>query len=147
MERIKNIHTSPYQQQAGSRGEEDFAALDLSGEHLGVRIEELPPGATSSYPHYHTAEEEHVLVLAGNATLHLDGRTEQLQPGDHVWFAAGEEVAHYLENTSQQPLKFLVFGERKADDVVFYPQGQVVLVKSGRGMRQFTYRPRTPDES
>lgn len=38
-----------------------------------------------------------------------------------LWFAAGEAVAHHIENTSDAPLKFLVFGERKRDDVVFYP--------------------------
>jgi len=47
---------------------ETWRYLDLSGEHLGVRIEELQPGASSSVHHYHTLEEEHVLVLEGAAT-------------------------------------------------------------------------------
>ena len=62
---FKNIDTSPWEE----RGSWRF--IDLSGEHLGVRIEEIPPGGSSSIHHYHTEEEEHVLVLEGEATLVL----------------------------------------------------------------------------
>jgi uncharacterized cupin superfamily protein len=105
----------------------------------------MDPGATSSYHHYHTAEEEHVLVLAGSATLHLGDEQIELVEGDHVWFPAGEDLAHHIENTSAEPCKFLVFGERKQDDVVFYPKGQVMLVKSATGLHQYVYKERAAD--
>lgn len=65
--------------------------LDLSGEHLGVRIEEGDPGATSSYHHYHSAEEEHVLILKGTGTLHLGEDRIEVVEGDHLWFPAGKK--------------------------------------------------------
>ena len=69
---ITNIEQADYK--AGEPGSDGstWRYLDLSGEHLGVRIEELAPGASSSHHHHHTAEEEHVVVLNGEATLHLE---------------------------------------------------------------------------
>ena len=86
-------------------------------------------------------------MLSGCATLHLgEDQSQPLVEGDHVVFKAGEPVAHHIENTSDETFSFLVYGERKSDDVVFYPEGKVVLVKSKAGAQQYTYRPRpVPD--
>ncbi len=145
-QRITNIHTAPLATRTSPRGEPDWRCLDLSGEHLGVRIEELQPGSNSSYHHYHTAEEEHVLVLDGNGTLHLGAEAIDINPGDHIAFPAGDEVAHHIENTSTEPLRYLVFGERKQDDVVMYPQSSIALVKSARGHRWYTYEEYNTDD-
>ena len=99
-ERITNIYETTLEVRQSARGEPDWRCLDLSGNSLGVRIEELPPGSNSSYHHYHTAEEEHVLVLEGRATLHIGDDIAEVSKGDHVSFAAGDEVAHHFENTS-----------------------------------------------
>lgn len=141
---VTNIHTAPYREENTSRDGQTFKYLDLSGTHLGVRVEELAPGATSSYHHYHTAEEEHIIMLTGEATLHLGDEALTVQEGDHVCFPAGVPIAHHLKNNSSTPCRFLVFGERKQDDVVFYPEGQVMLVKSADGLRQYTYRDYDP---
>jgi len=145
--RITNIHTADFQRGESERDSQTWRYLDLSGEHLGVRIEETPPGGTTSYHHYHTTEEEHVLVLSGSATLCLGEERIPLNEGDHVWFPAGETVAHHIKNTATVPFRYLVFGERNADDVVFYPKGGVMVVKSAGTARQFNYEPRkTPEE-
>jgi uncharacterized cupin superfamily protein len=144
--RKTNINTAAYVTGEPQKGEETWRYLDLSGEHLGVRIEVTPPNGTSSHHHYHTAEEEHVLVLSGKATLHLGDDAVELSQGDHVWFPAGEEVAHHIENTSSEAFKFLVFGERKKDEVVFYPNGPVMLVKSATGAQQYRYEKREVDD-
>ncbi len=145
--RLTNINTAQYEEGESTRKEEaSFRFLDLSGQHIGVRIEETPAGATTSHHHYHTAEEEHVLVLEGVATLHLGNEDIEITQGDHIWFPAGEAVAHHIENTSNAPFKFLVFGERKQDDVVFYPTGSVMLVKSSTGFQAFDYKEREPHD-
>lgn len=143
--RLRNIHDAELEECTSSRGGR-WRQLDLSGKHLGVRIEELPPGGTSSVHHYHTLEEEHVLALSGTATLHLGSEEVDLREGDHVWFAAGDETAHHIENRSKDDFRYLVFGERKAGDVVVYPNGPVMMVKA-LGWKQVTYRERPkPDE-
>ena len=123
--RVTNIHEATLEVRKSARGEPDWRCLDLSGENLGVRVEELPPGSNSSYHHYHTAEEEHVLVLEGRATLHIGADVVEVSKGDHVLFTAGEEVAHHIENTSTEPFTYLVFGERKKDDVAIYPNSSI----------------------
>lgn len=138
--RIKNIYSDTFEQAESPRGDE-FSFLDLSGEHLGVRIEEIGPDADTSYHHYHACEEEHVLVLLGAATLYFGDEAVPLTVGDHVCFAAGAEVAHHIRNTGNEPLKLLVFGERKADEVVFYPDAQVMLVRAGGRQQRYQYEP------
>lgn len=144
--RKTNINAAEYTEEAPSaRDGATGRTLDLSGAHLGVRIEEADAGGTSSYHHFHTAEEEHVLVLKGTGTLHLGDEHIDLAEGDHVWFPAGEETPHHLENTSTEPFRYLVFGERKQDDVVFYPESSVVLVKSAKGFQLYNYEKRQAD--
>ncbi len=133
-ERIINIDSDRYTKQENRDGEL-WRQLDLSGEHLGVRIEELNPGGTSSYNHFHTLEEEHVLIISGSAAMHFGEKEIPLSKGDHVWFRAGEEIPHYLQNNSNNVLKYLVFGERKEGDVLFYPDAEVVLVKALENMQ------------
>jgi hypothetical protein len=79
--RITNINTAKYTEGESQRGEATWRLLDLGGQHLGVRIEETPPGGTPTYHHYH-------------------------------------------------------------NDVVSYPEGPVMLVKSARGAQQFNYEKR-----
>jgi uncharacterized cupin superfamily protein len=140
MPRLTNINSESLHETTTDRGEA-FRQLDLSGDRLGVRVEELDPGSSSSIHHFHTAEEEHVIALAGSATLHVGNELLAIKEGDHCCFLAGTEVAHHIRNDSAEPFRFLVFGERNPHDVVVYPEHQVMLVKA-LGYKQFTYRPR-----
>ena len=136
--RVKNIYSDTYEQAESPRGD-PFRFLDLSGEHLGVRIEEISPDADTSYHHYHASEEEHVLILEGAATLHLGQDEVPLAVGDHVCFEAGCEEPHHIRNSSGAPLKLLVFGERKSDEVVFYPDAKVMLVRADGQQQLYDY--------
>ncbi len=136
---ITNILEAPLREEQTPRGTR-WRYLDLSGEHLGVRIEAMAPGESSSRHHYHSMEEEHVLILEGAPTLVLGDEETVLKPGDHLWFAAGREVPHHLENRSEAHAKYLVFGERCAGDVVFYPKHQRMTVKA-LGWKRLTYEP------
>ena len=127
-------------------GGEIWRFVDLSGKHIGARIEDLAPNDTSSVHHFHTLEEEHVLVLDGAATLFFGTEEIPLEAGDHVWFEAGEEVPHHILNTSDQPFRFLVFGERKRGDVVFYPEERRMFVKTA-SRNSYRYEPMGDDES
>lgn len=142
--RVTNIHDATFEEITTPRGE-TLRQLDLSGDHLGVRIEDLPPGGTSSFHHYHTLEEEHVLVMSGSATLHLGSEEHALYEGDHVCFMAGNPVPHHIENRSSSNFKFLVFGERIHGDTVFYPNGPVMMLKA-LGGALFTYQERGATE-
>ncbi len=137
MTRIRNISEGWKSEETQREGLWKYR--DLSGDHLGVRIEEIEPGATTSVHHYHTTEEEHVLLMEGELTLVLGDEDSKLKQGDHVWFPAGEQEAHHFRNDADQSAKVLVFGERRQDDVVVYPEKQVMLVKA-LGRKFVTYR-------
>lgn len=131
---IKNIYEAEWEQRDTPRGV--WRYLDISGDHLGLRIETLEQGDTSSIHHYHTLEEEHVIILEGTATLVLGADEHAVRRGDHVCFKAGEELAHHLRNDTSDPCTFLVIGERERGDVVVYPEKQVATVKA-LGWKQF----------
>ncbi|MGA2548795.1 MAG: cupin domain-containing protein [Burkholderiaceae bacterium] len=98
--------------------------------HVGVIIEELPPGRQSCPVHYHLAEEEHVLMLEGSVTLRLGAQRYTLNAGDYVCFPAGQQAGHALINEGSAVCRYLVIGEHIASDVAVYPDSDKVYVRS-----------------
>jgi uncharacterized cupin superfamily protein len=127
--KVENV---PWEEWAeGERFGSRFRALtDLGGgSHVGVAIEELPPGKQSCPAHYHMLEEEHLLVLAGSATLRLGERAYEIAAGDYVCFPAGQKAGHCLINHGTEPCRFLIIGERNPNDVIVYPDSGKVKVR------------------
>jgi uncharacterized cupin superfamily protein len=97
--------------------------------HVGVSIEEVPPGRQNYPMHYHMLEEEHLLALEGTATLRLGSHTYELAPGSYVVFPAGQKVGHAVINTGDAPFRYLIIGERDDREVVVYPDFDRVGVR------------------
>lgn len=103
----------------------------LFGDYkVGVLIEELEPGKQSSPAHYHIHEEEHVLMLEGEATLRLGDQSYPLKQGDYVCFPAGQRAGHCLLNHGSTTCRYLVIGERDPNEVVVYPDSNKVKVRA-----------------
>jgi uncharacterized cupin superfamily protein len=66
--------------------------------HIGVRLSRLPPGIWSSQRHWHSHEDEFVMVIEGELVLVTNGGEEILRPGDCAGFRAGEADGHHLIN-------------------------------------------------
>jgi uncharacterized cupin superfamily protein len=107
---------------AGTRQEVRARPLcDVGGTAaVGVGVMELAPGCDTRPAHYHSLEEEHLYVLSGRATLHLGDTTFPLEPGDYVCFPAGQALLHCIDNTGDEPFKYLMIGQRIAADVVVH---------------------------
>lgn len=88
---------------------------------FGVNRVELPPGAWSTNRHYHTRNDELVIVISGELTLVTGDGEELLGPGDCVGFAAGVENAHHLQNRGKQPAVYYDIGGRDAWDRSRFP--------------------------
>jgi uncharacterized cupin superfamily protein len=97
------------------------ALCDVDGRaKVGVGLLELPPGSDTSPAHWHTHEEEHLYVLRGRLVLLLGERRFELGPGSYVCFPAGQEEKHQLRNEGTEPARYLMIGERIAEDRVVY---------------------------
>ncbi|MFZ4689937.1 MAG: cupin domain-containing protein [Polymorphobacter sp.] len=88
---------------------------------FGAFIETLPSGSQSAIKHWHSAEDELVLMLGGTATL-VEGEDETvLKAGDAATFKAGVAVGHFIENRGSADARYLVVGTRAMADTITYP--------------------------
>jgi len=90
---------------------------DRAPDHKVKRIV-VNPGKRLSYQ-VHAKRSEHWFIVAGVATVVLDGETFERRPGESVDIAIG--AAHRCENHGEEPVVFIevqsgtYFGE---DDIV-----------------------------
>jgi uncharacterized cupin superfamily protein len=130
----------------GGLGDYAYRILGEPGglTQFGVHLEELPPGARSSFRHWHATEDEFVYVLAGEVTL-IEDHESLLLPGDCAAWPAAVPVGHCLENRGQVPARYLVIGSRRRTDTIHYPDHDLITHKDGPH-RRYTHadgRPRS----
>jgi len=68
---------------------------------LGAAHVVLKPGAWSSQRHWHSAEDELVVILSGEAVLVEDGGETMLRAGDVAAWPKGATNAHHLQNRGE----------------------------------------------
>src|SRR5690349_24144675 len=78
----------------------------LGTERVGLSLWELPPGQAAYPYHFHLAEEEVLVVLAGTPDLRTPDGWRRLEDGDVVRFPVGEQGAHQLVNRTADVVRF-----------------------------------------
>lgn len=112
---------------------------------FGVHELTLEPGSWSSQRHWHATEDEFVYVLAGEVVLVTNAGEVALGPGDCAGFAAGDPDGHCLQNRTAGPVRLLVVGGRRDDDVATYPDIDLAIEADRyRGPARFTRKDGTP---
>lgn len=111
----------------------------LGLRNFGVNLVELGPGDWSSPRHWHSHEDEFVIVLDGELTLVTEAGAQVLGPGMAAGFPAGLEDGHHLINRGESTASYLEVGDRSCEDVARYPDIDLVA-KSGPEGRVFTNR-------
>lgn len=106
-------------------------ALGLT--RYGVNLVRLEPGAWSAQRHWHTKEDEFVLVLEGELTLVTDGGEQTLGPGMVAGFPGGQSDGHHLVNRSAVTAAYLEVGDRDPGDEVHYPDVDLFLKSRPEG--------------
>lgn len=109
---------------------------------FGAFLEELPPGSRSGHRHWHEAEDEMILMLAGEVVLVEDQET-LLRAGDVACWPAGHPVGHRLDNRSDAPARYLVIGSRRPRDRIHYTDYDLITEKDGP-VRRYLRRDGTP---
>lgn len=87
----------------------------------GVNHVTLPAGCGSSLRHWHTRQDEFVMVLSGELVLLTDAGERIMRPGDCAAFPAGRPDGHTLVNRSGAEATYLEVGDRTEGDEVDYP--------------------------
>lgn len=82
---------------------------------FGVNQLTLPPGCWSSQRHWHSHEDEFLVVLVGEVVLVTDTGEEILRAGDCAAFKAGVPDGHHLINRSDQDAVVLEVGNHAPD--------------------------------
>lgn len=105
-------------------------ARGTAASKLGASIDTVAPGKRACPYHFHHAQEEMFVIVAGSATLRVAGEMLPVAAGDVIFIPPGPEYPHQLINTSQVPLKFLSISTREAVEIVQYPDSDKLLVQA-----------------
>jgi uncharacterized cupin superfamily protein len=103
----------------------------LGGARLGASLYELPPGQRLWPYHFHHANEELLIVLAGSVTLRTPTAEQPLGTGDTALFEAGPAGAHAVENTASGPARLLVVSTMIEPDIAEFPDSGKVGLFAG----------------
>jgi uncharacterized cupin superfamily protein len=108
----------------------------VGAERLGGSVYELPSHGKGWPYHWHHANEELLVVLAGTPTLRAPDGERVLEPGDCVLFPRGPDGAHTVHNHSDRPARFVMFSSLVSPELVTYPDSGKLGARSrfGRGL-------------
>ena len=98
-------------------------------EKLYVNIDFVKPGAKSVKYHSHSLQEEFFLILEGKGEVRINNKEFTVKKGDFFAKPAGKEIAHQFINNSNEILKILDCGVNDKNDIITYPDENVIYVK------------------
>jgi len=107
----------------------------LGGTLAGLHYTVLPPGREDAPLHWHTAEDERFVVLAGEGFALLDEEAHPIRAGSVLHCPPGRGPAHAMRAADDSELTYLVHGTRVPHDLVLYPRSRKVLIGRGQWMR------------
>jgi uncharacterized cupin superfamily protein len=100
-----------------------------------VNLSVIPPGGWSSQRHWHSHEDEFVMVVEGELTLITDAGEEVLAVGDCAAFKAGDPDGHHLVNRTDRIAKVLEVGNADVEDVCMYSDVDMMAGPGEAGYR------------
>jgi uncharacterized cupin superfamily protein len=96
-------------------------------ERLGASLFEVEPGNACFPLHWHSNNEEMLIVLSGRPSLRTTDGERVLDEGEVVAFPVGEEGAHQVVNRSDGTVRFVIVSEMNEVDLNGYPDSGKIL--------------------
>jgi uncharacterized cupin superfamily protein len=127
-----NIYSPTFDDESDREGfsyRDSWLGAQAGAERLGGSLYEIEPGQATFPYHWHTANEELLLVLEGTVTLREPDGTREAAAGEVVAFPRGERGAHQLSNRGETTARFLVLSEMNWPDPCVYPDSGKVGVR------------------
>jgi uncharacterized cupin superfamily protein len=121
---VPNVFSSDLDEQStedGFRWRGESVAYKAGSKRLGASTYELPPGEATFPYHYHLANEELLIVLAGRPHLRTPEGWRQLEEGEVVAFPVGERGAHQVANRGAETVRLLLVSEMRSPEIAVYP--------------------------
>ena len=123
---LVSIDELPIGENEAEPGGESFGLTTLIGRaaglrRIGVNLDVIHPGQRSAEFHWHRAEEEGFLVLAGTGWLYAGDERFRVGPGDFFAKSEGPKLAHQFVNDGEHELRILSIGEHRDDDAIEHP--------------------------
>ena len=75
-------------------------------------------------------QEEIFLIISGKGLLRIGGEKISIKTGDVISKPAGTDIAHQFVNNSTEILQILDVGTREKDDVITYPDENIIYIKN-----------------
>ena len=126
------------------RNREKRALGDPFGlQNFGANLVRMPPGTESSQRHWHSRQDELVMVLEGELVLVTDEGEQVMTRGMVAGFPAARPDGHKLVNRSGKDAVYLEIGDRMPGDATDYPDIDM-LSEATAGARRFIRRDGTP---
>jgi uncharacterized cupin superfamily protein len=122
-----------HDEQAGFAHRRARLGRQAGSAHLGASLYEIGPGQAVCPYHWHAAEEEMLIVVAGRPSLRTPKGWRELEPGEAVAFATGLEGAHQVANRSEAPARVLLLSESKDPEVCGYPDSSKIMADAFLG--------------
>lgn len=114
----------------GLAGRTARVGAQAGAKRLGATLYEIAPGAAGSPLHAHHANEEMIIVLAGNPVLRTEDSHRRLASGEVVACPIGRRGAHQLLNDSAEPVRVLVVSTMVYPEVVEMLDSDKILAQS-----------------
>ena len=133
MNNISNIDNIPKEYMYDADFQSKLKTI-LIGDAIGcekiyVNIDYVKPGAESVKYHSHSKQEEFYLIMSGKGLLRIDGEKILIRKGDVISKPAGKGITHQFINDSSEILQILDIGTREKDDIITYPDENVMYLK------------------
>ncbi len=110
---------------------------------FGVSWVRMEPGGMSSLRHWHSDEDEFMVMLQGELVLVMNEGETTLRPGDMAAFPKGVANGHHVLNRSTADAVFVVMGPSIDRDVTTYSDVDMVV---GPGEQPFRTKAGVPYE-
>lgn len=102
--------------------------LLIGARKLGYQVFDVAPGHFATAMHAHSEEEELYVVFEGSGTIRFPFGEYPVRKGDMIALPVGRQATHRLQNTGKTNLVVLALANNAADDCVYYPDSDKLLV-------------------
>jgi uncharacterized cupin superfamily protein len=141
--RGQTFYPEPFRQVVAGRTKRKLG--DVFGlTTFGVNLTQLEPGAASALFHWHSVQDEFVLILEGTATVLYGDEEFELAAGDCIGFKAGTQIGHQVVNRSDEPVTYIEIGDRLPGDRGGYPRDDIAFEFRADGSISFAHKNGTP---